>query len=91
MARRRCLHRGCGALIRAGSYCPRHKPYGQGWGATREAVLARDRYRCWKCGGRATTADHIVPTSHGGTDDPGNLRAACRACNTSKGGVYEVR
>ena len=29
--------------------------------------------------------DHIVPVSHGGSDDPGNLQAAHARCNLSKG------
>ena len=37
------------------------------------------------CTGIATTADHIVPVSEGGTDDIENLRSACRPCNSSLG------
>ena len=37
------------------------------------------------CTGTATTADHIVPVSEGGTDDIENLRSACRPCNSSLG------
>lgn len=29
--------------------------------------------------------DHIVPYSHGGTDDISNIRAACSTCNNSRG------
>lgn len=32
----------------------------------------------------ATTKDHIVPISRGGTNEPGNLQPACRECNASK-------
>lgn len=49
------------------------------------AVLNRDGYRCCWCGGRATTAEHIVPRSRGGSDDLGNLAAACLPCNASRG------
>jgi hypothetical protein len=28
--------------------------------------------------------EHIVPTSHGGSDDEANLCLACRACNVRK-------
>jgi HNH endonuclease/AAA domain len=60
------------------------------WGGRRaqaltRAVLERDGYRCVYCGGPATTADHIVPRSAGGTDSMDNLRAACRPCNSSRG------
>ena len=38
------------------------------------------------CPNPATTADHVIPLSQGGTHDMWNLRAACRKCN-SQGGV----
>src|SRR5262249_14325643 len=28
--------------------------------------------------------EHIIPTSHGGTDDEGNVCLACRVCNLRK-------
>ena len=31
------------------------------------------------------TRDHLVPVSHGGTNDPANIRIACRSCNSSRG------
>ena len=34
---------------------------------------------------RYPTLDHIVPRSRGGSDDPSNLRLACRQCNTLRG------
>ncbi|MEU7773666.1 HNH endonuclease [Micromonospora taraxaci] len=33
----------------------------------------------------ATTADHILPVSRGGTNDLANMRPACAACNYSRG------
>jgi 5-methylcytosine-specific restriction endonuclease McrA len=48
-------------------------------------VLQRDGYRCAWCGGTADSADHVVPRVDGGTDDVGNLVAACLPCNQSKG------
>ena len=43
---------------------------------------------CGGCGEhflkRNLTVDHIVPTSKGGTDHPGNLWLLCGACNSSK-------
>lgn len=52
----------------------------------RSYVLRRDRGVCWLCGGTgATTVDHIVPQSLGGTDDPSNLAAAHAGCNFARG------
>lgn len=49
-------------------------------------VIARDGGRCHLCGAEgADTADHLVPRSRGGTDDPSNLRAAHRVCNARRG------
>lgn len=58
----------------------------------RFAILRRDQFTCRYCGAHSETAaasggleiDHIIPTSHGGTDDPTNLVAACRDCNSGK-------
>ncbi|WP_422049899.1 HNH endonuclease [Shimia sp.] len=48
-------------------------------------VFSRDDWRCHYCGSpHALTIDHIVPKVSGGTDDPINLVAACRSCNSSK-------
>lgn len=50
----------------------------------RQQILARDRYRCRKCGARATHIDHVVPRHLGGSDHPRNLAALCRACHQRK-------
>ncbi len=51
-------------------------------------MLKRARFRCELCGvsadERALEADHIVPRSKGGTDDPNNLQALCYRCNAMK-------
>ena len=49
-------------------------------------VLRRDNYTCYYC--RATdaplTIDHVLPAVLGGTDDPSNLVACCKDCNSGK-------
>ncbi|TLS49326.1 HNH endonuclease [Paenibacillus antri] len=51
----------------------------------RKAALKRDQYTCLWCGRPATTVDHIVPSSKGGSDLPRNLLASCMECNTKRG------
>lgn len=41
--------------------------------------------RCYMCGVAATTIDHVIPLSKGGTNWPANLRPACKPCNSAKG------
>ena len=51
-------------------------------------VLRRDNHACRYCGATAPdarlTVDHVLPTALGGSDDPGNLVAACSDCNSGK-------
>lgn len=53
---------------------------------TRFEVLRRDNYTCRYC--RSTeselTIDHVTPLALGGTDDPANLVACCKDCNSGK-------
>jgi hypothetical protein len=55
----------------------------------REAVFARDGYRCAYCGGEfpadALTVDHVQPRARGGDASGGNLVTACGPCNVRKG------
>ena len=52
----------------------------------REAVYARDDYRCVHCGiGDDLTLDHIHPHSLGGDDTFENFQTLCRPCNSRKG------
>lgn len=51
----------------------------------RKAALKRDHYTCLWCGRPATTVDHIIPSSKGGTDLPYNLLASCSDCNSRRG------
>jgi 5-methylcytosine-specific restriction endonuclease McrA len=40
---------------------------------------------CWICGETATTVDHVIPRSKGGTDADANLLPACLSCNSRRG------
>ena len=96
-AARPCLHPGCPAITRTDPRCPAHQTtanrqrgtstargYGSGWQRTRLSILNRDGWTCGYCGQPATTVDHVTPKSRGGTDDEGNLMAACLSCNSGK-------
>jgi len=53
-------------------------------------VFARAGYRCEYCGHLGDAehpleVDHARPIAAGGDHHPGNLRAACRPCNRTKG------
>lgn len=51
----------------------------------RRAILAAYACTCHYCGIKgATTVDHIVSPSLGGSDLLGNLIAACKHCNSVK-------
>lgn len=52
----------------------------------RQAVFARDGWRCLHCGtDQNLTLDHIHPWSLGGPDTLANLQTLCRSCNSTKG------
>ena len=51
---------------------------------TRKAVFARDAGRCVYCGAGASSIDHVVPRSRGGTHTWDNVVAACGRCNHAK-------
>lgn len=69
------------------------------WRRLRRLVLDRDGRRCRVpvegtdrvCGAYATHVDHVVRRRDGGTDDPANLRAACRDCNLAREGRQRPR
>jgi 5-methylcytosine-specific restriction endonuclease McrA len=60
-------------------------PYRRSVPVTRRGVLRRDAHRCAYCGRAASTIDHIVPRSRGGSDTWSNLVACCLRCNGVKG------
>lgn len=83
---RRCLH--CERLIAPGARCecrrgayraPEYRKLLPPVGLP--CALQGDRCTHW-----ATTWDHIVPISRGGTNSHDNLQPACRPCNSSKKG-----
>lgn len=47
-------------------------------------ILRRDKHRCRYCGKTATTVDHVLPRSRGGSNHPGNVVACCEPCNRYK-------
>lgn len=57
----------------------------------RYEVLRRDNHTCQYCGGESPdvklTVDHVIPVALGGGDEPSNLVAACKDCNTGKSSV----
>lgn len=90
-ARKPCNHAGCPELADLGSYCSRHRPVTPGrpmpknWSKIRARILQRDARRCFYCGDRATSVDHVIPASRGGSDRDDNLVACCWPCNQRKG------
>jgi 5-methylcytosine-specific restriction endonuclease McrA len=61
------------------------------WQVLRKQILDRDQHCCAYCGREANTVDHIIPVSLGGDMHPTNLVAACRPCNSAKGGINRIK
>lgn len=70
-------------------------------GIWRAQIAERDGWRCGICGMPVSpqvkypdplqaTLDHIIPVSHGGSNDPENLRLAHMGCNRSRGNRLEA-
>lgn len=90
-----CAEPGCPELVEGGR-CPQHqraprpgRPMPTDWPATRARIIRRDGAVCQLklqgCVGKATSVDHVIPTSRGGSDDDSNLVACCWPCNRRKG------
>ncbi len=75
-------------LDKDGKHVSMLRPAGstRAWRVLRNEVLEAAGYKCFYCGARATTVDHVIPRVRGGTDARSNLRASCWYCNLSKGG-----
>ena len=61
-------------------------PHARNVPLSRRAIFLRDKYRCQYCGESAENVDHVIPKVQGGTHRWENVVAACRRCNTRKGG-----
>jgi 5-methylcytosine-specific restriction endonuclease McrA len=61
-------------------------PYQRRVPVNRRTVFQRDGHRCQYCGHQAENLDHVTPRSQGGEHTWTNVVAACRRCNTKKGG-----
>jgi 5-methylcytosine-specific restriction endonuclease McrA len=59
-------------------------PYRGAVPLTRRAVFARDGGRCVYCLAPATSIDHVVPRSRGGSHVWENVVSCCRRCNHAK-------
>ncbi|MGV9712290.1 HNH endonuclease [Gordonia sp. NPDC003424] len=70
------------SVIRLRSYVK--VPYRAVIPMTRAALMHRDRFRCGYCAAKATTIDHVVPRSRGGSHTWENCVACCASCNHRK-------
>jgi 5-methylcytosine-specific restriction enzyme A len=52
--------------------------------AERRQVLRRDRFTCYRCGGKASQVDHVVPQAEGGAHSLSNAAAICPGCHLAK-------
>jgi 5-methylcytosine-specific restriction endonuclease McrA len=60
-------------------------PSGRRVPVSRRGVLRRDGQRCAYCERSASTIDHVLPKSRGGSDTWDNMVACCLTCNNAKG------
>ena len=56
-----------------------------GWSQARAIVLDRDQHHCVACGESCSRGEadvhHLIPRSHGGSDEPSNLVTLCDGCH----------
>lgn len=72
------------SVVRLRRYVP--VPYARSIPLNRRAIFMRDGHRCQYCGSSAENVDHVIPKVQGGRHTWDNVVAACRRCNTRKGG-----
>lgn len=61
---------------------------GRPWRRRRAEVLARDDYKCVRCGSLGPLeVDHITRCEDGGGDELSNLRSLCKPCHDLAGGT----
>ena len=51
---------------------------------SKKRVLLRDQHKCTYCLNEATTIDHILPISRGGSNTWLNTIGSCKSCNSKK-------
>ncbi len=59
-------------------------PYRHAVPLSRRAIFARDGGRCVYCAAPATSIDHVIPRSRGGSHTWENVVSACHLCNHLK-------
>ncbi len=59
-------------------------PYRHAVPLSRRAIFARDGGKCVYCAAPATSIDHVMPRSRGGSHEWGNVVSACHKCNHQK-------
>ncbi len=59
-------------------------PFRHGVPLSRRAIFARDGGKCAYCSAPATSLDHVIPRSRGGTHAWENIVSACHKCNFQK-------
>ena len=72
-------------VLRLVTYVVTKWRYSAGPAWSRPGVLRRDNKSCGYCEGKASTVDHVTPTSRGGRNTWQNTVAACDPCNQRKG------
>jgi 5-methylcytosine-specific restriction endonuclease McrA len=56
-----------------------------------KCIHCRSKLVVTREGRTAATIEHVLPQSHGGTDEVENLALACARCNHEKGMRHDVR